>query len=95
MDAIYARIESSVERYQRRGCRVVLVCLPCSGEVWAAEEQYTPKELYWDRFARGTAAETIHFRDHPSLSHFECPDGSHLDFADAGRFTRALAEILH
>lgn len=90
----YSEIEQSVQKMIRRGCRVVFVRLPSSGKVWKLDQQYAPKRLYWDRFAQQTAAETYHFKDYPSLNGFECPDYSHLDYADAVRFTQALAELL-
>jgi len=88
------RLERAVCAIQDRGGRVVFVRLPTSGEVWELDEQYYPKEQYWDVFAQRTAAATIHFKDYETLASFECPDGSHLDYRDAAVFTRNLAEIL-
>lgn len=90
----YASVERSVRILQAKGSRVIFVRLPSSGQVWALEEQYTPKKLYWDRFAQLTGAETYHFKDYPTLSNFECSDNTHLDYADAVLFTRAFADLL-
>ena len=90
----YARVEIAVRKMKSRGCRVIFVRLPSSGRVWALDRQVFPRRLYWDRFSTQTMAETIHFSDYLSLSEFECPDGSHLDYADALLFTRAFAEVL-
>ena len=53
-----------------------------------------PKSQYWDRIADLTGALTIHFQDYRSLSHFECPDLTHLDATDAQDFTKSLVGIL-
>jgi hypothetical protein len=50
--------------------------------------------MFWDRLAKTTRATTIHFKDYPSLSDFECPDTSHIDSKDGPRFTKALIDIL-
>jgi len=90
----YERIEVAVRTLVDKGCRVVVVRMPSSGQVWELEQQHMPKELYWDRFAELTRAETYHFKDHPSLSEFECSDNTHLDYPDAVRFTDAFAQLV-
>ncbi|MEO2049785.1 MAG: hypothetical protein ABGX16_24770 [Pirellulales bacterium] len=94
MEDSYAKVEDSVSKLIRRGCHVVFVRMPTSGWTWKRDQQSYPKNKYWDRFAQQTSAETFHFKDYTSLSGFECPDGSHLDYSDAVRFTRAFAELL-
>lgn len=94
MDDQYLRVELAVGKMMRRGCRVVFVRLPTSGKIWDLDQRHWPRRLYWDRFAQQTIAETYHFEDYLSLSGFECPDGSHLDYADAIRFTHAFAALL-
>lgn len=89
-----AALESCVERIQARGGRVVFVRFPTTGRRWEWDEGRFPRARYWDRFAAQTAAATIHFRDVPALSGFECPDTSHLDQRDAPAFTAALASEL-
>ena len=90
----YARVERTVQQLHAKGCRVVFVRLPSSGEVWELEQQYTPKHLYWDRFAELTQAETYHFKDFTALRDFECSDNTHLDYGDAVLFTRAFVDVL-
>jgi hypothetical protein len=58
------------------------------------DEKRYPKSKYWDQFAKMTNAVTIHFKDVPELSNFDCPDASHLDFRDAPRFTISLGNEL-
>ena len=87
-------VESSVRRIQQRGGVVVFVRYVTTGEYHALAEQAYPKARFWDMLARFTSATTIHFEEVPSLSGFECPEGSHLDYRDAIVFTKALADEL-
>jgi len=89
-----AWIEDMVQLVRDRGGSVIFVRLPSCGETLELEEATWPREKYWDRFAATTSARTLHFADHPELSSFDCPDGSHLDHRDAVPFTRALVEVL-
>lgn len=89
-----SEIEAMVSRIHQRGGRVIFLRMPSCGEVLKLEEEAWPRHRYWDRFTASTAARTVHFADYPALSLFDCPDGSHLDFRDAGSFTRKLAEVL-
>ena len=88
------RIDGIVKQIKNRGGNVVFVRFPSSGLVRKLESRSWPREKYWDVLAANTQAFSIHYEDYPSLSGFECPDGSHLDIGDAEAFTRALAEIL-
>ena len=89
-----ARLDRMVAEIESRGGRVVFVRYPSTGPVRRMEGETWPRDRYWDVLAHRTSAATIHFEDYPSLSGFNCPDGSHLDVADAERFTRELAKIL-
>jgi hypothetical protein len=88
------RINGIIQKIENRGGRVVFIRFPSTGMVRQLEVQTWPREKYWDILAANTRAKAIHFEDYPSLSKFDCPDGSHLDVRDAGIFTRSLAEIL-
>lgn len=90
----YRWVEQQVEKIQGRGGRVVFIRMPSSGEVRRIEFLTWPREKYWDQFAASIAAPAIHFEDYPSLSGFNCPDGSHLDENSARQFTRNLLKIL-
>lgn len=89
-----AQIEDMVQRIRDRGGSVIFLRLPSCGATLDLEETAWPRGTYWDRFAGMTSARTIHFADHPKLSGFDCPDGSHLDYRDAIPFTRALVDVL-
>lgn len=58
------------------------------------DEKHYPKSKYLNQFANMTNAVTIHFKDVPELSNFDCPDASDLDFRDAPRFTISLGTEL-
>lgn len=88
------RINQLVEKIEKRGGKVIFVRFPSSGVVRQLENEKWPRQKYWDVLAANTRAESIHFEDYPSLSKFNCPDGSHLDVLDAKEFTRSLADIL-
>ena len=88
------KIDAMIAPLYERGGEVVFVRFPTSGGIWELEETRYPRQQYWDVFAAEVRARTIHFNDYPSLSQFECPDGSHLDYRDTAAFTKALAEVL-
>lgn len=73
---------------------MILVRFPTSGKHWEMDDQRYPKNEYWNAAIARTKLTMIHFKDFPSLSAFDVPDGSHLDYRDTRRFTEALLEIL-
>lgn len=87
-------LTSYVKAIQDRGGAVVFIRFPTSGAVWEMDEAYLPKAQYWDRMARECGAPAIHFKDVPTLRNFTCPEGSHLQYEDAVRFTKALVSEL-
>lgn len=94
LDRRFEQIDMSVRRIQERGGEVVFLHMVSSGTVREIEEQRFPRETFWEPFARSTAGIAIHYADSPTLSHFTCGDGSHLDETSAQRFSLALAEEL-
>jgi hypothetical protein len=87
-------IEPAIAQIEARGGKVVYVRMPTCDQRWANEEQMYPKAVFWDRLAAKTHAVTVHFKDFPELSRFECPDTSHIAGSDGPAFTRALLDIL-
>jgi hypothetical protein len=79
---------------QARGGQVVYVRMPTCDERWEFDERMLPKAQFWDRFASMTRAVTVHFKDEPALSSFECPDTSHIASKDGPAFTRGLIDAL-
>ena len=94
-DSIIADIRTSIETIRARGGTVVLVAFPACGQRREIEERRYPRELYWDPLVRAVAPVTaIRCYDVPELMNFTCADGSHLDQADARRFTHELARLV-
>jgi len=89
-----AAIRQQVERIQQRGGRVVIIRLPLAAELRAFEETMYPRELYWDRIAELTGAETIHFQDIPAMAALDVPDGTHLCAKGMPVFTELLTNEL-
>lgn len=87
-------IERWVDAIQTRGGRVAFVQFPTSGHLFTYDEMLLPKKEFWDAFAARTSALCVHFKDVPQLAAFDCPDWSHLDRADAPRFTTELGRTL-
>lgn len=87
-------VEAHVRAIQSRGGRVVYIKYPVEGKLWAWDQRVYPREDYWDALAARTEAVCVHFRDCPELSCYECPDASHIDYADSPAFTRALMGVL-
>jgi hypothetical protein len=94
IDEKFADIEEQVEKLQARGAEVIFVRLPSSKQIREIEDIRFPRDIYWDKFAAGTRARTIHFADYPELGDVDLPDGVHLDASEQEKFTRALAHIL-
>lgn len=89
-----AKLEEYVARIQSRGGKVIFLRMPITGPHWTNNEIIFPKREFWDAFANGTRAATIHFKDYPELDQFDCPDYAHLDQRDVPAFTAALARII-
>jgi len=87
-------VEKWVQAIQTRGGRVVFLQPPTTGRHFAYTEFLFPKAEYWDAFAARTSALCVHFQDVRELAAFDCPDTSHIDRADAPRFTQELAKVL-
>ena len=94
IDKKFAEIGQLVEKLQARGADVIFVRFPSSKQIREIEDIQFPRDIYWDRFAAGTSARTIHFADYPKLGNVDLPDGMHLDASEQKVFTEALARIL-
>jgi hypothetical protein len=89
-----ARWRKMAKRIRARGGRLVFVMMPVSGRNRAFEDDVFPRATEWDLLAKEPWAITVHYSDYPVLAYYQCPDGCHLDYRDAGPFTRAFATIL-
>ena len=88
-------IEGMANAIEARGGRVLFMVFPKSGDVEELDDRRFPRTMFWDRFAALTRSKTLYFSDIPALRTLVCPDGSHLDYHDRGRFTRAMVAALH
>lgn len=97
-DTAYRRdsreIAAMADAIKAHGGRVIFIVFPRSGDVKDMDERRYPRKEFWDRFAAATTAPVLNFEDVPALRGFTCPDGSHLDYRDRPRFTRALVAAL-
>jgi hypothetical protein len=88
-------MKSDITKLRARGVQIVFVRTPASGPMKMGEQMGFPREKYWDRILRDTESAGIHYMDYPSLSHFVCPEFSHLSPKDAIVFTQHLIRILN
>lgn len=82
------------EQIRARGGKVIFVAMPSSGMVREIERRRYPRERFWERFVAETGLPGIHSDHEPELRGYACPDGSHLDVRDRGRYTAALADLM-
>ncbi len=83
-----------IARIQKRGGQVILLRLPTVGGHWDLDEQFYPREQYWDPFVASTSAFALHSRDVPGVDVFEFPDTSHLDYRDSQAFTTLIFDYM-
>ncbi len=88
------KLEEWVQAIHCRGGQVIFIQFPTTGDHLRYDEFMFPRAQYWDAFAAKTSALCLHFQDAPQLAGFACPDWSHIDRADAPRFTQELARVL-
>jgi len=82
-----------VKKIEDRGGKVILIRFPSDKLIWKMDEKSYPKENFWHEVEK-RHNKTIFFKDYYSLSQFDLPDGSHLDFRDKYEFTHNLIQIL-
>lgn len=84
---------SYVNKIENRGGKVILIRYPSDKLIWKIDEKRYPRNIFWHEIEK-EYKNTIHFKDYKALSHYELPDGSHLDFRDKKSFTRELIGIV-
>ena len=94
LTALINSVKEDVAKIQSRGGKVLFLRCPSTEELRAIENRKQPREKYWDRLLVETGAPGIHFEDYPELSHFDCPEWSHLTRSDAVTFTRNLLPLI-
>ena len=91
---IFRGIKNNIDKIRARGGIVLFVRTPSSGPFREVEAKAFPREKYWDQMLAFTNTPGIYYLDHPSISHFECPEFSHLSKSDAVVFTKEFIKIL-
>ena len=86
--------KEAVDKIRARGGDVIFVRPPSSGPMERMEKQMMPKEAGWAHLLQTTGCKGIHYTDYPAMSHFICPEWSHLKPSDAVLYTRALIDAL-
>ena len=94
LDSLLAPVKADVDKIKARGGDVLFVRTPSTGPFLQGEMMGFPRDKYWNRLLEVTGCPGIHFQDYESLSHFQCPEFSHLSPADAVKFTKNLVPIL-
>jgi hypothetical protein len=92
--AIINSVKTCVDKIRARGGQVLFTRTPSSGHFLQMEQKGFPREKYWDRLLAVTGCPGIYFEDYPAISHFTCPEGSHLVPSDAVIYTKNLVGIL-
>lgn len=82
------------KKFIKRGGNLILVRCPSSGMFESGEMQFFPRETYFDSLVNVTGAKSYHYKDYETLSHFDCPEWSHLSAEDADSFTKELVKIM-
>jgi len=87
-------LKGLLSKVEARGGKVIFVEMPTSGMVREIDDKLFPRAKFLDIFKRETGKPVLNSSDSHELGIFDCPDGSHLDFRDRLRFTKALAPLL-
>ena len=94
LQVIFKSAKADADKIRNRGGQVIFVRTPSSGPYLMGEEKGFPRDAYWDQLLAVTGCKGIHFKDYPAISHFVCPEWSHLAPDDAIIFTKNLIKIL-
>ena len=78
----------------KRGGTVIVVRFPTDKGHWQLDEQFYPRQKYWDKIGGQNGLHVIHFNDIDGMKAFDLPDSSHLDFRQKNAFTEVLLNHL-
>ena len=87
-------LQDYVRQIVVRGGRVILVRFPTDKGHWQLDEQYYPRQKYWDLIGHDSGITTVHFNDVKGLNQIELPDSTHVDQKDTVEFTEILFDHL-
>lgn len=94
LDSLLTQIAEWCHEISARGGRVIFVRMISSLALRELEDAAFPRADCWERLLRVSGAPGVYDQDLPAAASLRCPDGSHLDAAQARIFTRALAKNL-
>src|SRR6184192_2456542 len=94
IEARFHDVATAVKKLRARGCKIVFVRFPESGELKKLEDRETPRAGIWDQVIKKTGAPGIYYEDYPELSGFNCPEWSHLSAGDSVEFSKRLVPHL-
>ena len=87
-------IKSYGKTIKSKGGQLILVRFPTDKGHWQLDEQYYPREQYWDLIGPGSGVATVHFNDVKGLSEIDLPDSTHVDRKNTLEFTEILFDYL-
>lgn len=93
-DAMFKSVVAHVNKIKARGGHIVFVRTPSSGVYYEGENMKFPRDKFWNRLLQETQCAGLHFKDHPAMANFECPEFSHLKRVDAVIFTKHFFDFL-
>ena len=82
------------QKIESNGGKVVFIRFPTGKLVWEVDQKKYPKHIFWNNIQKMHSA-SVNFSNYYSLSQYDLPDGSHLDFRDKKKFTVSLMNILN
>ncbi|GEM_PF-6802305 len=91
---LFRQVAGWTRQIQARGGSVIFFQMAVDGPVRDFEDQTYPADRYFDPFSHSLSIPLLSYKNYPELANYRCPDGSHLDAADAPRFSEAFARIL-
>ncbi|HNR77353.1 MAG TPA: hypothetical protein PKM48_09500, partial [Parvularculaceae bacterium] len=92
---IIGNVKANIDKIRARGGDVAFVRFPYEGDYRPFEDEFFPRERFWDRLVAETDSAGVFWLDHPELQGYFLPEWSHIEAEDAKRFTRNLTPILY
>jgi hypothetical protein len=83
-------LQDYAKQFENRGGRVILVRFPTDKGHWQLDEQFYPRQKYWELIGHDSSITTVHFNDVKGLNQIDLPDSSHVDQKDSVEFTEIL-----
>jgi hypothetical protein len=94
LERVLSTVGAACDLIARRGGRVIFVRMISSLELRDIEDAVFPRDRYWDLLLARSGAAGIYDTELPAAAGLVCPEGSHLDAAQARVFTADLGEEL-